>query len=89
MSDALSRAGGDLRGADGVETRPGWVGASVSGVVTYDQMLRLLENLANATPYLSIDALSVTADRAITTNRLEPMDVRIEASIPFAPAKPR
>lgn len=89
MADALGRVGGDLRGGDGVEARPGWIGASVNGVVTYDQLLRLLESLANSTPYLSIDALSVTADRSITTNRLEPMDIHVEASIPFAAAKTR
>lgn len=89
LADSLTRAGGELRASEGIEAQPGWVRASVSGVVSYPQLVVWLDRLSNDPPYLVVELLSVSADRAINTNRLDLMDVQLEASIPLAPAHTR
>jgi general secretion pathway protein M len=89
LADSFGRAGGELRATDAVEPAAGWVRAGVTGVMSYDQLITLLDHLSQDPPYLVLDALSVNADRAVNSNNLDLMDVHLEASIPFAPAKPR
>lgn len=89
LADSLTRAGGELRASESVETKQGWVRASVSGVVSYPQLIAWLDRLSNVPPYLVIETLSVSADRAINTNHLDLMDVQLEASIPLSPAHAR
>jgi type II secretory pathway component PulM len=89
LADSLTRAGGELRASEGVEAQPGWVRASVSGVVSYPHLVVWLDRLSNEPPYLVVESLSVAADRAINSNHLDLMDVQLEASIPLAPAHAR
>jgi hypothetical protein len=63
-----------------------WVGASVEGSVTLDQLVRLLANLQNQPPYLVITGLSVVADRAFQSGKLDVMDVKIDVAVPYSSA---
>lgn len=89
LAESFGRAGGELRAADAVESKSNWVRAGVTGVMSYDQLIALLDRLPQEPPYLVLEALSVNADRAVNSNNLDLMDVHLEASIPFTPAKSR
>jgi hypothetical protein len=63
-----------------------WVGASVEGPVTLDQLVRLLTDLQNQPPYLVVTGLTVVADRAFQSGKLDVMDVKIDVAIPYSSA---
>ncbi len=89
LADSLATAGGELRAAEAGEASPGWVRASATGVMSYAQLLGWLDRLANEPPYLVVEGLNINADRALQSNSIDLMDVQLETSIPFVPAKPR
>lgn len=86
LEASLAAANGELRTSEVIETDAGWVRASASGLMSNDQMVAWLAALANQPPYLSVESLTVGADRAINSNRLDLMDVRIEATTPLLAA---
>ena len=51
-----------------------------------DRLVKLLTLLQNQPPYLVIESLSIGADDALVSQKAEPLDVKIEASIPFVMA---
>ena len=57
--------------------------------LTIPQLNALLAGLAQGTPLLVVDALSVAADEAFQTNRPGQMDVRLEVSARIVAPKPR
>jgi hypothetical protein len=63
-----------------------WIGASAEGPVTLDQLVRLLTDLQNQPPYLVVTGLTVVADRAFQSGKLDVMDVKIDVAIPYSPA---
>lgn len=81
--------GGELRAMQEVSDQPGWARAWVEARMTLPQLVATLESLQNQPPYLAINALTISADRALQSGRLDLMDVRIEASSPAATPKPR
>jgi general secretion pathway protein M len=89
LAAALDKSGGELRGTEAVETRAGWARASASAVVSNGQLLDWLAGLTAQQPYLVLESVTIGADRALNSNRVDLMDVKIEASIPFAPANAR
>jgi type II secretory pathway component PulM len=89
LEASLAKAGGELRSSESVETAPGWVRASVTAVVSNDQLLDWLGQLTNEPPYLAMESLTIGADRAINSNQMDLLDVKLEASIPLGPTKPR
>lgn len=84
LGSALERAGGELRSTETVEAPQGWTRAAAAGQMTNDQIVTMLERLQNEPPYLAIEALTIIADRALVSGKLDRMDVKLEASIPFA-----
>lgn len=84
LETALTASGGELRGTEAIETRPGWARASASGVVSNDQLVGWLGSLSAQQPYLVLESLTIGADRAINSNHADLMDVKLEASIPLS-----
>lgn len=89
MEAALSASGGELRGSEVIEAEDGWARARVSGSVSNDQMVAWLSALTVSAPYLSIESLTIGADRAANSNELDRMDVQVEATIPILAAHQR
>lgn len=83
LEASLIKAGGELRSTESVETRQGWVQASAAAAVSNDQLVRWLGLLGTEEPFLSMESLTVAADRALNSNRPDVMDVKLEASIPL------
>ncbi len=89
LEAALEKSGGELRSSETTEAKPGWAGARISVLVTNAQLTSWLGLLVTQQPYLSLDSISIAADRALNSGRLDGMDVKIEVSIPLAKAKSR
>jgi len=68
---------------------PSTVRVRADSQLTIPQLNVLLAGLAQGTPLLVVDALSVAADEAFQTNRPGQMDVRLEVSARIAAPKPR
>jgi len=83
LEASLLKAGGELRATESVEAPPGWARASITALVTNEQLVDWLGRLANEPPYLSMESLTVGADRALNSNRLDLLDVKLEAAIPL------
>ena len=62
-----------------------WAGASAEGTVTLAQLTSLLTDLQNQSPYLVVTGLTVVADRAFQSQKLDVMDVKIDVAIPYSP----
>lgn len=83
---AVEALGGELRAINDRPTPAGTVGVRLSAKLTLDQLTRLLAQMQNEKPYLTVNALSVAADEALINGKLNPLDVNVEFSVPFAPA---
>ena len=86
LGDRLAAAGGELSGMEDVSASPGWVGASIQGTLTLAQLVALLDELQNQQPYLVVTDMTIVADRALQSGKLDEMDVKIEVAIPFTRA---
>lgn len=86
---AVDVVGGELRSNEEASIGNGSAGARVSAQLDLAQLSKLLAIVQDTPPYLSIDALSINADQALISRKLEPMDVALEVSIPLRPAAPR
>jgi hypothetical protein len=89
MSIVVEKAGGELGGIEAIETRAGWVAAAIQARMTNAQLVQVLEHLRIAQPYVALEALNISADRAVVSGQLDVMDVRIEASVPYTSANAR
>lgn len=83
LESTLAKVGGELRSTESVDARPGWARASATVLVSNEQLTAWLRLLNNEQPYLVIESLTVVADRALNSGRLDLMDVKIEVSIIF------
>ena len=89
LQRTIESAGGEFRSSDEVTAPTGWIRARADCELTLDQMTRLLRQLQNEPPYLVVESLTVSADKALLSGQPGPMDVRIEAAIPYRPAASR
>lgn len=89
LAASLVKAGGELRASENVEARPGWVRASVTALVSNNQLLDWLGLVTSQRPFLALESLTMSADQAHNSNHLDLMDVKLEASVPFAPTNAR
>ena len=89
VQQALEAAGAQVSTVEDVATDDATVRVRVSARSTLAQLTRILERLHNEPPYLTIESLAVTADQAVISGRLEPMEISIEVSLPVLAAKPR
>lgn len=86
LQDGIEAVGGELRAIEEVTSESGLVRVRGSARVTLDQLTALLARLQTRPPYLNIESLSITADQALISGRLEPLDVTFETSVPTGPA---
>lgn len=86
LQNQIEAAGGELRSVEEAAAGEGLVGARASVRMTLDQLTRLLNELQNRPPYLNVEALSVSADQALISNRLDILEVSLEVSVPSGPA---
>jgi general secretion pathway protein M len=81
LEASLEKAGGELRATESVDASNGWVRASATALVSNDQLTAWLGMLNNEQPYLAMETLTIVADRALNSGRLDLMDVKIEVSV--------
>lgn len=86
LGDRFAAAGGVLRGMEESAARAGWIGASINGDLTLDQLSTLLADLQNQPPYLVVTNLTIVADRAFQSGKLDVMNVKIDVAIPYTRA---
>ena len=81
LQHSFEQSGGTLVSLG--DTSPGgrWIGATVEGTVTLDQLTRLLADLQNQSPYLVVTGLTVVADRAFQSQKLDLMNVKTDVAI--------
>lgn len=91
VAAAIVAAGGTLKSIEDVagDSAATMVRVRADGQLTIPQLNALLAGLAQGTPLLVVDTLSVAADEAFQTNRPGQMDVRLEVSARIAAPKPR
>ena len=81
VQDAIEAASGEVRSSAEIDGEPGSVRVRAGARMTVAQMISMLQTLQNVSPVLGIDALSVAADEALVSGRLEPVDVNFEVSL--------
>lgn len=90
LSAAVERAGGETTATEDVEAETGWVQAWVQARMTQSQLVRVLAELRNTTPFLKVVSLTVSADRTSQsdgrTAAARPLDIRIETAVRHAAA---
>ena len=89
LGGEVASNGGELRAMQEIGDRPGWVRAWVEARMTLPQLIGTLEKVQNQPPYLAVNSLTISADRALQSGKLDLMDIRIEASSPATLAKSR
>lgn len=80
LEASLEKAGGELRATESVDAPNGWVRARSTALVSNEQLTAWLGMLNNEQPYLAMESLTIVADRALNSGRLDLMDVKIEVS---------
>ncbi len=89
LGGQIAASGGELRAMQEVEDKPGWARAWVEARMTLPQLIGTLEKIQNQPPYLAVNSLTISADRALQSGKLDLMDIRIEVSSPASASKPR
>lgn len=84
LQRTLETSGASISGLGEGAVGQQWVGASVEGALTLDQLVRVLSDLQNQTPYLVVTGLTVVADRAFQSGKLDVMNVKIDVAIPYS-----
>ncbi len=89
MTDLVSTEGGELRAVQDVSNRPGWARIWIEAKMTLPQLVSALTKAQNQTPFLVVNGVSIAADKALQSGKLDILDVRIEVSSPIALTKSR
>lgn len=79
--------GGDVKASEAIPAEQGWARAAIDARLSHAQLAVLLARLDAARPALAVDGLTVIADDALTNSRSDLLDVRLEATAPFVPAR--
>jgi hypothetical protein len=89
IAQVITAQGGTLKSAQEIpaDNAAGLVAVRAELQLDMNQLYESLKRLENEDPYVSIDYVSVVADEAFKTGHLAPMDVRIEVSAQFRPAR--
>ena len=90
IAQVITVQGGTLKAAQEIpaDNAGGWVAVRAELQLDMNQLNETLKRLEHEDPYVSIDYVSVVADEAFKTGHLAPMDVRLEVSAQFRPARP-
>ena len=89
LTNQIAQDGGELKSVQDVSDQPGWVRASADGRISLPQLLALLDHLQNKPPLLVVNALSLSADRALQSGHLDLMEFHLEVSGNPTLPKPR
>lgn len=89
LQTTVEQVGAELRSTEEVTSQDNFVRGRVSARMTLAQLTALLSRLQNETPYLVVSALSISADQAMISRKLEPLDVGLEVSVPLVRAAAR
>jgi Tfp pilus assembly protein PilO len=87
IETAAQEAGGDIKTSEAVPAEQGWARAAVDVRMSHAQLATLLARLNALKPAIAVDTLTVIADDALTNSRSDLLDVRLEATAPFVPAR--
>jgi general secretion pathway protein M len=68
---------------------PGYVRLRMEATLTLTQFYAALRRLERESPYVVVNYLSISADRALVSGHAEPLDVRLEISAPWRAPRAR
>jgi Tfp pilus assembly major pilin PilA len=85
----IESEGGEIRAIEDASTNDAFVKVRASTRMMLKPTTAILSRLQNEPPYLKVEALSVTADEAVISGRLEMMEVSFDVSVPYIAAKSR
>lgn len=90
ITRTVGQSGGRLTAIQDLQAAtPGWLRVRADAQLTLVQLVTLVRRLENEEPYLIVDYASVSANEAVRTRRLAPMDTRLEISARHQPARAR
>lgn len=90
LQAGIEAAGGELRSSEQVSgPDDGLARARATARIGLPQLVAVLARLQNQQPYVTVERLSIAADQAVISGKLEPLDVSLEVSIPTLRAAPR
>lgn len=84
---AAQAQGADIKSSEAVPAEAGWARAAVDARMSHAQFTGLLARLNALKPALAVETVTVIADDALTNYKSDLLDVRLEASAPFVPAR--
>ena len=87
IESTVQELGGDIKASEAVPAEEGWARAAIDVRMSHAQFATLLARLNALKPALAVDAVTVIADDALTNYKSDLLDVRLEASAPFVPAR--
>ena len=87
IEGAAQDLGGDIKASESIPAEDGWARAAMDVRMSHAQLAGLLARLNTLKPALAVDAVTVIADDALTNAKSDLLDVRLEASAPFVPAR--
>ncbi|MGV3510859.1 MAG: type II secretion system protein GspM [Novosphingobium sp.] len=82
----IEAVGGEYRTIDHAAINKNLIVARATARMSLSALTQLLERLENEKPYLSVSPVTLNADAALATHKSEPLDVKLEVTIPFVPA---
>ncbi|MGL6043314.1 MAG: type II secretion system protein GspM [Sandaracinobacteroides sp.] len=86
LRTAVEAVGGELLEAASLEAAPDQLKARADARLSEPQLQRLLVELQDRAPYLSVDNLTVTTEDALLTGESGALSVRLDLSVPFVAA---
>ncbi|KPF78914.1 GspMb/PilO family protein, partial [Novosphingobium sp. AAP93] len=78
---------GDVKTSEALPADEGWARAALEVRLSHTQLAGLLARLNRMKPALAVDGLTVVAEDALTNPKSDLLDVRLEATAPFVPAR--
>lgn len=84
---AADELGGAVKGSEALPAEPGWARAAIDVQLGHAQLAALLARLSALKPALAVETMTVVADDALTNSKSDRLDVRLEATAPFVPAR--
>ncbi|MEI6643478.1 MAG: type II secretion system protein GspM [Novosphingobium sp.] len=87
VETAFQEAGADIKASEAVPAEDGWARTAIDARMSHVQLAGLLARLNALKPALAVETVTVIADDALTNYKSDLLDVRLEASAPFVPAR--
>lgn len=87
IETAAQELGADIKSSEAVPAETGWARAAIDARMSHAQFANFLAKLNALKPALAVETVTVVADDALTNYKSDLLDVRLEASAPFVPAR--